>query len=34
MGVAAWIGFLVGIAIKVGVVFVMVGIFLAALLWF
>jgi uncharacterized protein YqgC (DUF456 family) len=30
-GLAAWIGFAVGIAVKVGLVFVMIGIFLAAL---
>jgi uncharacterized protein YqgC (DUF456 family) len=33
-GVAAWIGFLIGTVIKVGLAFVMVGIFLAALLVF
>lgn len=32
-GVAAWIGFAVGIAVKVGIVFLMIGIFLAALLF-
>jgi uncharacterized protein YqgC (DUF456 family) len=32
VGVAAWIGFAVGAAIKVGVAFVMIGIFLTALL--
>jgi uncharacterized protein YqgC (DUF456 family) len=31
-GVAAWIGFAIGMAIKVGVVFVMIGIFIAAFL--
>lgn len=30
-GVAAWIGFAIGIAVKVGIVFLMIGIFLAAL---
>lgn len=32
-GLAAWIGFAIGIAVKVGLVFVMIGIFLAALLF-
>jgi uncharacterized protein YqgC (DUF456 family) len=32
-GVAAWIGFAIGMAVKVGLVFVMIGIFLAALLF-
>ena len=31
-GLAAWIGFLVGTAVKVGLVFVMIGLFLIALL--
>lgn len=30
MGVAAWIGFAIGVVVKVGVAFVMIGIFLAA----
>jgi len=30
-GLAAWIGFVVGMAVKVGIAFVMIGIFLAAL---
>jgi hypothetical protein len=30
-GVAAWIGFVIGIAVKVGLVFLMIGIFVAAL---
>jgi uncharacterized protein YqgC (DUF456 family) len=34
MGVAAWIGFAIGIAAKVGLVFVMLGIFLTAFLLF
>jgi len=31
-GVAAWIGFAIGTAVKVGIVFLMIGMFLAALL--
>jgi hypothetical protein len=31
-GMAAWIGFLIGTAVKIGLAFVMIGIFLAA--WF
>jgi uncharacterized protein YqgC (DUF456 family) len=31
-GVAAWIGFVIGTAVKVGLAFAMVGVFLAA--WF
>jgi uncharacterized protein YqgC (DUF456 family) len=30
-GLAAWIGFLIGMAVKVGIAFLMIGIFLAAL---
>jgi len=30
-GLAAWIGFVIGMAVKVGIAFVMIGIFLAAL---
>jgi hypothetical protein len=30
-GFAAWIGFLVGMAVKVGIAFLMIGIFLLAL---
>jgi len=33
-GVAAWIGFVIGIAAKVGVAFLMIGVFLAALFVF
>lgn len=33
VGVAAWIGFLIGMAVKVGLAFVMVAIFVAALFW-
>ena len=33
-GVAAWIGFAIGMAIKVGLAFLMIGIFLAALIAF
>jgi uncharacterized protein YqgC (DUF456 family) len=33
-GVAAWIGFAIGTAVKVGMAFAMIGIFLAALLLF
>jgi hypothetical protein len=32
VGVAAWIGFAVGMVVKVGVAFAMIGIFLTALL--
>ncbi len=34
VGVAAWIGFLIGTAVKVGLAFGMIAIFLAALFWF
>jgi uncharacterized protein YqgC (DUF456 family) len=34
MGVAAWIGFAIGTAVKVGLVFVMLGVFLTAFLFF
>jgi uncharacterized protein YqgC (DUF456 family) len=30
-GLAAWIGFLIGMAVKVGIAFLMIGIFLLAL---
>jgi len=30
-GLAAWIGFLAGMAVKVGIAFLMIGIFIAAL---
>lgn len=33
VGVAAWIGFLIGTAVKVGLAFVMIAIFIAALFW-
>jgi uncharacterized protein YqgC (DUF456 family) len=33
-GVAAWIGFAIGTAVKVGIAFLMIGIFLAALIAF
>jgi uncharacterized protein len=33
VGVAAWIGFLVGTAVKVGLAFAMIAIFIAALFW-
>jgi len=33
VGVAAWIGFLIGTAVKIGLAFVMIAIFIAALLW-
>jgi uncharacterized protein YqgC (DUF456 family) len=33
VGLAAWIGFLFGTAAKIGVAFLMIGIFLVALLW-
>ena len=32
-GVAAWIGFAIGTAVKVGIVFLMIGMFLAALVF-
>jgi hypothetical protein len=34
VGVAAWIGFLIGTAVKVALAFFMIAIFLAALFWF
>src|SRR5262245_32877038 len=33
VGIAAWIGFLIGTAVKVGLAFVMIAIFIAALFW-
>ena len=33
VGLAAWIGFLIGTAVKVGLAFAMIAIFLAALFW-
>lgn len=33
VGVAAWIGFLIGTAVKVGLAFMMIAIFIAALFW-
>ena len=33
VGMAAWIGFLIGTAVKVGLAFLMIGIFVAALVW-
>jgi len=33
VGVAAWLGFLIGTAVKIGLAFVMIAIFVAALLW-
>ena len=33
VGIAAWIGFLIGTVVKVGLAFVMIAIFIAALLW-
>ena len=33
VGVAAWIGFLIGTAVKVGLAFAMIAIFLTALFW-
>ena len=33
-GVAAWIGFAIGTAVKVGIAFVMIGIFLGAMFIF
>lgn len=33
VGVATWIGLLVGMVAKVGIAFVMIGVFVAALLW-
>jgi hypothetical protein len=32
-GVAAWIGFLIGMAVKVGIAFLMIAIFLSALVF-
>ena len=34
VGMAAWIGFLIGTAVKVAMAFLMIGIFLVALFWF
>lgn len=34
VGLAAWIGFLIGTAVKVALAFLMIGIFVAALFWF
>jgi uncharacterized protein YqgC (DUF456 family) len=34
VGMAAWIGFLIGTAVKVALAFLMIGVFVAALLWF
>jgi uncharacterized protein YqgC (DUF456 family) len=34
VGLAAWIGFLIGTAVKVALAFLMIGIFVVALLWF
>ena len=33
VGMAAWIGFLIGTAVKVGLAFAMIAIFIAALIW-
>ena len=33
VGVAAWIGFLIGTAVKVGLAFAMIAVFLTALFW-
>jgi uncharacterized protein YqgC (DUF456 family) len=33
VGIAAWIGFLIGTAVKVGLAFAMIAIFIAALVW-
>jgi uncharacterized protein len=33
VGIAAWIGFLIGTVVKVGLAFVMIAIFIAALFW-
>jgi uncharacterized protein YqgC (DUF456 family) len=33
VGVAAWIGFLIGTVVKVGLAFMMIAIFIAALFW-
>ncbi len=33
VGLAAWVGFLIGTAVKVALAFLMIGIFLVALLW-
>ena len=34
VGMAAWIGFLIGTAVKVALAFLMIGIFVVALVWF
>lgn len=34
VGLAAWVGFLIGTAVKVGLAFLMIGLFAAAWLWF
>ena len=34
VGLAAWVGFLIGTVVKVSLAFLMIGIFLVALLWF
>jgi uncharacterized protein YqgC (DUF456 family) len=34
VGIAAWIGFLIGTAVKVALAFLMIAIFIAALFWF
>ena len=34
VGMAAWIGFLIGTAVKVALAFLMIGVFVVALLWF
>ena len=34
IGMAAWIGFLIGTAVKVALAFLMIGIFIVALIWF
>ena len=34
VGLAAWIGFLIGTVVKVSLAFLMIGIFLVALIWF
>jgi hypothetical protein len=34
VGMAAWIGFLIGTAVKVALAFLMIGIFVGALVWF
>ena len=33
VGIAAWIGFLIGTAVKVALAFMMIAIFIAALFW-